>query len=148
MSAEHAVSRRRFTATATAGLALPVLAACGSNGSGGSGTASDTSSDSGSPTAAKGTVLATTSEIPVDGCAVFAAERVVVTQPTQGEFRAFSSVCTHQGCAVSPSTDGEIPCNCHGSRFSLQDGSVITGPATAPLPKVSITVKGDNITLA
>ena len=148
MSAEHAVSRRRFTATATAGLALPVLAACGSNGSGGSGTASDTSSDSGSPSAAEGTVLATTSEIPVDGCAVFAAERVVVTQPTQGEFKAFSSVCTHQGCAVSPSTDGEIPCNCHGSRFSLQDGSVITGPATAPLPKVSITVKGDNITLA
>jgi Rieske Fe-S protein len=145
MSAEHAVSRRRFTATATAGLALPVLAACGSNGSG---TASDTSSGSGSPAAAKGTVLASTSEIPVDGCAVFAAEKVVVTQPTQGEFKAFSSVCTHQGCAVSPSTDGEIPCNCHGSRFSLQDGSVITGPATAPLPKVPITVKGDNITLA
>jgi Rieske Fe-S protein len=143
MSAEHPVSRRRFTATAGAGLALPVLAACGSSGSG---TGTDTSSST--PSGAAGTVLASTSEIPVDGCAVFAAEKVVVTQPAQGEFKAFSSVCTHQGCAVSPSTDGEIPCNCHGSRFSLQDGSVITGPATAPLPEVPITVKGDSIRLA
>jgi Rieske Fe-S protein len=142
-------SRRRFTATAaTAGLALPVLAACGS---GDSGTASDSSSsDSGSstPTASKGTVLASTSEVPVDGCAVFAEQKVVVTQPTKGDFRAFSSVCTHQGCAVSPSTDGEIPCNCHGSRFSLEDGSVLNGPATSPLPEVKIAVKGDSITLA
>ena len=145
----HCVSRRRLTATAaTAGLALPVLAACSS---GDSGTASDSSSsDSGSstPTASKGTVLASTSEVPVDGCAVFAEQKVVVTQPTKGDFRAFSSVCTHQGCAVSPSTDGEIPCNCHGSRFSLEDGSVLNGPATSPLPEVKIAVKGDSITLA
>ena len=147
----HPVSRRRFTTTAaTAGLALPVLAACGS-GSGDSGTASDSStSDSASstPTDSKGTVLASTSEVPVNGCAVFAAQKVVVTQPTEGDFKAFSSVCTHQGCAVSPSTDGEIPCNCHGSRFSLEDGSVLNGPATSPLPEVKIAVKGDNIQLA
>jgi Rieske Fe-S protein len=147
-STGHAVSRRRFTATATAGLALPVLAACGS---GGSGSGSDASSDSGSsstPTAAKGTVLASTSDVPVNGCAVFDEQKVVVTQPTEGDFKAFSSVCTHQGCAVSPSTDGEIPCNCHGSRFSLEDGSVLDGPATSPLPEVPITVKGDSIRLA
>ncbi len=49
---------------------------------------------------------------------------------------------------MSSSSEGDIPCNCHGSRFSLEDGSVITGPATAPLPSVTISVEGDSITLA
>jgi Rieske Fe-S protein len=155
MSTEHVVSRRRFTATASAGLALPVLAACGADDSGtgtdtspeGSGAAPSDSAGEGGGAAAGG-ALASTADIPVGGCAVFESEKVVVTQPTEGDFKAFSSTCTHQGCAVSASTDGEIPCNCHGSRFSLEDGSVITGPATAPLDEVAITVDGDSISLA
>jgi Rieske Fe-S protein len=158
MSTEHPLTRRSFTATATAGLTLPVLAACGSD-DGGTATdtsaePSDTSSSSGGDGGAGGTggsageVLASTSDVPVGGCAVFESEKVVVTQPTEGEFKAFSSTCTHQGCAVSSSSDGEIPCNCHGSRFSLEDGSVLNGPATAPLGEVAITVEGDSITLA
>jgi nitrite reductase/ring-hydroxylating ferredoxin subunit len=157
MSTEHPLTRRRFTATATAGLALPVLAACGSDDGGtGSDTSSaepsDTSSspagDGGGAGGSAGAVLASTSDVPVGGCAVFESEKVVVTQPTEGEFKAFSSTCTHQGCAVSSSSDGEIPCNCHGSRFSLEDGSVLNGPATSPLAEVEITVEGDSITLA
>lgn len=156
MSSEHAVTRRRFTATASAGLALPVLASCGSDDTG---TASDDSSsettstpssngNGGGGAAGGGAALASTSDIPVGGCAVFESEKVVVTQPTEGDFKAFSSTCTHQGCAVSASTEGEIPCNCHGSRFSLEDGSVLNGPATSPLGEVAITVDGDSITLA
>jgi Rieske Fe-S protein len=155
MSTEHHVSRRRFTATASAGLALPVLAACGADdtgtatdNSGSAGSSSESSNGTGGGSAAGGAALASTADIPVGGCAVFESDKVVVTQPTEGDFKAFSSTCTHQGCAVSASTDGEIPCNCHGSRFSLEDGSVITGPATAPLEEVAITVDGDSITLA
>jgi nitrite reductase/ring-hydroxylating ferredoxin subunit len=156
MSSEHSVTRRRFTATASAGLALPVLAACGSDdtgaasdGSSSEPTSTPSSSDNGGGGAAGGgAALASTSDIPVGGCAVFESEKVVVTQPTEGDFKAFSSTCTHQGCAVSASTEGEIPCNCHGSRFSLEDGSVLNGPATSPLGEVAITVDGDSITLA
>jgi Rieske Fe-S protein len=156
MSTEHPLTRRRFAATATAGLTLPVLAACGSDDGGtGSDTSSAEPSDSstspdggGGTGGSAGAVLASTSDVPVGGCAVFESEKVVVTQPTEGEFKAFSSTCTHQGCAVSSSSDGEIPCNCHGSRFSLEDGSVLDGPATAPLGEVAITVEGDSITLA
>ena len=156
MSSEHSVTRRRFTATASAGLALPVLAACGSDdtgaasdGSSSEPTSTPSSSDNGGGGAAGGgAALASTSDIPVGGCAVFEAEKVVVTQPTEGDFKAFSSTCTHQGCAVSASTEGEIPCNCHGSRFSLEDGSVLNGPATSSLGEVAITVDGDSITLA
>ena len=74
--------------------------------------------------------------------------KVVVTQPTEGDFKAFSAVCTHQGCAVKSSTDGNIPCPCHGSTFSLEDGSVITGPATTGLEAVEIAVDGDAISRA
>ena len=75
-------------------------------------------------------MLTTTSEIPVGGGTIFADEQVVVTQPTEGEFKAFTAVCTHQGCHVSSVSDGTINCACHGSQFSIDDGSVEPGPAT------------------
>ncbi len=83
--------------------------------------------------------------MPVGGCFVVSAAKIVLTQPTEGDFKAFTAVCTHQGCLVETSTDGEIPCPCHGSRFSLDDGSPQSGPATAALAPVEITVDGDSI---
>jgi Rieske Fe-S protein len=91
--------------------------------------------------------LAATGDIPVGGGAVFEAEGVVLTQPTPGEFRAFSAVCTHQGCVVADVVGGTINCNCHGSKFGL-DGSVANGPATKPLPERAVRVSGDQISLA
>ena len=76
------------------------------------------------------------------------AAKVVVTQPTEGDFKAFTAVCTHQGCLVETSTEGDIPCPCHSSKFSLEDGSPVSGPASAPLAPVEITVDGDSIALA
>jgi Rieske Fe-S protein len=73
---------------------------------------------------------------------------VVVTQPTAGTYKAFSSKCTHQGCAVSSISNGVIVCPCHKSEFSVTDGSVKKGPATQALPAEQITVSGDSITLA
>ncbi|WP_030212704.1 Rieske (2Fe-2S) protein [Streptomyces bikiniensis] len=95
-----------------------------------------------------GEALARTSEIPVGGGTVFREEKVVVTQPTAGEFKAFSAVCTHQGCLVDKVADGTIDCPCHGSKFRVADGSVVTGPATRPLPAEQIIVSGETITLA
>ncbi|RSS46333.1 Rieske (2Fe-2S) protein [Streptomyces sp. WAC08241] len=95
-----------------------------------------------------GEALARTSGIPVGGGAVFPEEKVVVTQPAAGEFKAFSAVCTHQGCLVNKVADGTIDCPCHGSKFRVADGSVVTGPATRPLPAERIIVSGETITLA
>ena len=88
-----------------------------------------------------------TSDIEVGGGTIFPEDQVVITQPSDGEFRCFSAVCTHQGCIVSSVSDGTINCECHGSAFSITDGSVVTGPATAPLAEEQITVEGDAITL-
>jgi Rieske Fe-S protein len=92
--------------------------------------------------------LAATSAIPVGGGKIFSAEKVVVTQPATGHFRAFSAVCTHQGCLVDQVAGGTIDCPCHGSQFSIKNGSVVAGPAPRPLPGRPITVAGGKITLA
>ncbi|MFD3660485.1 Rieske (2Fe-2S) protein [Streptomyces sp. NPDC058659] len=101
-----------------------------------------------SPTTTAAPPLATTSEIPVGGGTVFTEAKVVVTQPTAGEFKAFSAVCTHQGCLVNKVADGTIDCPCHGSKYRIADGSVAAGPAPRPLPAEQINVSGDSITLA
>ena len=71
----------------------------------------------------------------------------MITQPTAGEFKAFSSICTHQNCPVADVTD-TINCTCHGSKFSIADGSVLNPPATNPLGERTVTVDGDNLTVA
>ena len=148
--------RRALSGTAAIAVGVPVLAACGSDGtdsasdpatSGSSDPTSDpTSSESSGSGGAE--ALASAADVPVGGCFVVSAAKVVVTQPTEGDFKAFSAVCTHQGCLVETSSEGTIPCPCHSSMFSLEDGSPISGPASAPLESVAITVDGDSITRA
>ncbi len=77
-------------------------------------------------------------KVPVGGGVVLEAERLVVTQPQQGVFKAFSAVCTHQGCIVTSVADGVIECGCHGSRFRAADGSVAGGPANRPLREIAV----------
>lgn len=148
------ISRRALGGLAAAGASLPLLAACGNNGPD---TATDPSGTSTSAPAAGGTspgsgagggdALAKTSDIEVGGGEIFQDQEVVVTQPKAGEFKCFTAVCSHQGCIVSDVSDGTINCACHGSQYSIEDGSVVTGPATFPLAAEPITVSGDEITL-
>jgi Rieske Fe-S protein len=152
------LNRRSVLGGATAAaIGLPVLAACGSDdpdsatdpaSSPTSSSSTDDGSEAPDDAGAGAGALAATGDIPVGGCAVFAEQKCVVTQPSKGDFKAFTSVCTHQGCTVSAGTDGVIPCSCHGSQFSIEDGSVVQGPATSPLAAVAITVDGDSIVLA
>ena len=69
----------------------------------------------------------------------------VVTQPSSGSFKAFSNVCTHQGCMLTKVSGGTMNCPCHGSKFSITDGSVQAGPAPKPLPSKTVTVSGSNL---
>src|SRR6201982_4243949 len=77
----------------------------------------------------KGTVLGAASDIPVGGGAIYAAAKVVVTQPASGQYKAFSAVCTHVGCLVNKVTSGTIGCPCHGSEFKITNGAVVAGAA-------------------
>ena len=93
-------------------------------------------------------VLARTTDIPVGGGKVLTDKKIVITQPQAGSFDAFTAVCTHQGCIVGSVAGGTINCPCHGSKFSIADGSVVNGPATSPLAPVSIKVQGTSIVQA
>ena len=126
-----------------AGLVLTAgaLAACGNGGD--KAAAKSEGSKTSAPAAPDG-AIAKTSDVPV-GSGVIVGD-LVITQPTAGDFKGFSSTCTHKGCAVNKVADGTIDCPCHGSKFGL-DGSVVTGPATAPLEAKNISVRGDSIVL-
>jgi Rieske Fe-S protein len=94
-----------------------------------------------------GTPLGAASSVPVGGGRVFTAQKVVVTQPTAGHFKAFSAVCTHKGCTVNKVSGGTIDCPCHGSKFSITDGSVQDGPADEPLPAKNVNAAGGTLRL-
>lgn len=87
----------------------------------------------------------TVADIPVGGGVVVSEPPVVLTQPTAGEVKAFTSICPHQGCKVSEVTNNEIYCPCHGSKFSAVDGSVIQGPATEGLAAAAVAVDGTKV---
>lgn len=92
--------------------------------------------------------FAKTSDIPVGGGKIFEDQKIVVTQPTAGQFKCFTAVCTHAGCVVGDVSGGTINCPCHGSKFKVADGSVAAGPAGKALKAVAIKVNGDSITKA
>jgi Rieske Fe-S protein len=91
--------------------------------------------------------LAATSKIPVGSGTIFPGPQVVVTQPTAGEFKVFSAVCTHMGCIVNQISNGTIDCPCHGSQYSITTGAVVAGPAPRPLPAKQFQVSGGSIFL-
>lgn len=95
----------------------------------------------------QGEQLVAVSEIPVEGGVVISEPPVVVVQPTDGDIKAFSAVCPHQGCLVSSVEANEIFCPCHGSLFSAEDGAVLAGPANTGLPAVAVRVQDDSVFL-
>lgn len=110
--------------------------------------AGDGGETKGSGDAPAAAAIAQAGDIPKGGGKILESEKIVITQPVAGEFKAFSAVCTHQGCTVGSVSGGTINCPCHGSKFSIKDGSVAAGPASEPLAETKISVDGDNITLA
>ncbi|MGZ4429748.1 MAG: Rieske (2Fe-2S) protein [Nocardioidaceae bacterium] len=157
------VTRRMLLrGAAVSGVALPLLAACGGGsgdtsggsaggssaggGTGGGGNGGGTGGG-GNGGGGGGSVTVAESKVPVGGGTILAQQKVVVTQPTKGEFKAFSAICTHAGCTVGQVSGGEIICPCHGSQYSIKDGSVTAGPAPSPLPAKKVSVKGGQISV-
>jgi nitrite reductase/ring-hydroxylating ferredoxin subunit len=92
--------------------------------------------------------LTTTAQVPEGGGTIINGSNIVITQPAAGTFKGFSAVCTHAGCIVNSVSDGTINCPCHGSKFSIKDGSVVHGPALSPLAGVNIKLEGTSIVKA
>jgi Rieske Fe-S protein len=153
-------SRRTLLACTGAAGAAAVLAGCARGNSSSVGIAASQPVQGNSTTAAQAgsgssaaapnqpPALARISDVPVGGGKILADKKIVITQPRADSFEAFTAVCTHGGCTVSSVSDGTINCPCHGSKFSVTNGSVVSGPAASPLAPVSITVQGSSIVQA
>ncbi|MEU4110515.1 Rieske (2Fe-2S) protein [Streptomyces sp. NPDC027717] len=142
-------TRRTLLATGAATLAVCCVG-CGDDGGSSSAAASTSPGESSSASSGSGDgrALGSVGEIPEGGGKIFTAEKVVVTQPAKGEYKAFSAICTHQGCTLNKVADGTVDCPCHGSKFRISDGSVAHGPATEPLAAKEIMVHGNSIHLS
>lgn len=127
-SAAPTVAQAQSTAAA------PVVTAAASNAA-----ATSTAPPVATAPVDRGVRLGKASVVPVGGGTVFAAQRVVVTQPQAGRYVGLSAVCTHQGCVVADVDGGTINCPCHGSRYHL-DGTVARGPAPRSLALRRVTV--------
>ncbi|MEV5002317.1 Rieske (2Fe-2S) protein [Nocardioides sp. LML1-1-1.1] len=151
--------RRALSGAATLGIGVPLLAACGDDGgtTAGDPATSEAPTSSGAPSSAATTETATggssaaadglvaAADVPVGGGVILKDDEIVVTQPEAGEFKAFSAICTHQGCLVSSVEDSKIVCACHGSTFDITDGSPQGGPAQTALSAVKVSVSGDQV---
>ncbi|MFJ8213102.1 Rieske (2Fe-2S) protein [Streptomyces sp. NPDC096033] len=137
MSASQPAARRTVLkgAAALAGAvgAGAALSACSTEGGSGAG----------GPAVPKEPVeLGAAAEVPVGGAKLFREQKVVVSCPAEGQYKAFSAQCTHAGCVLDKIDKGEGNCPCHGSRFDVTTGKVLRGPASDPLP--SVPVKAEN----
>lgn len=93
----------------------------------------------------KGQVIARTADVPVGGGTIVRRWKIVVTQPSEGVYKAFSASCPHRGCAVGVPRDNVMICPCHGSEFDAGTGKALKGPATGALLAYQVRVEGDGI---
>ncbi|MEO6501116.1 MAG: Rieske (2Fe-2S) protein [Jatrophihabitantaceae bacterium] len=159
MSTEHnedhsraaGVSRRSVLAVGAVGIPGIALIGCSQAKSPAREPAAGTSVPAGagntaSSSAGSGKALAKLSDIKV-GEAISAkgpdGADIIITRPTETTVAAYSAICTHEGCTVSPAGK-ELDCPCHGSVFDLK-GAVMNGPARRPLDTVKVALSGDDV---
>jgi cytochrome b6-f complex iron-sulfur subunit len=165
------ISRERFIRLGTAlgvGAAGASLAACGGGassggGSGGKKSGGDSggygggnsgggSPDKGSKAASSSdkAAIAAESDVATGSAVTFkdAGNPAVLVHLNNGDFVAYSAVCTHQGCTVAYK-NGQLACPCHGSVFDPAKGAeVVAGPAPKPLTEIPVKVEGGEVVKA
>ncbi len=73
---------------------------------------------------------------------------IIVFRTGDNTYMALSKVCTHNQCTVTYShTDGDVPCPCHGSRFTTA-GVVTSGPAMSNLKSYTVNKEGSTLVLS
>ena len=75
-------------------------------------------------------------------------QSLIVIHPSDTQYVALSSICTHQSCIVGYNSNYKrIVCPCHGSQYDL-NGKVLVGPAPRSLKKYTVTLDGSTLVIA
>lgn len=140
------MQRRDFisnlTQTATGVTAVSLLAACSKS--------SGSPSGNNNPGGGTHTLISANLDTEIDsvGDSKVSGTNIVIREATTNDassFKAFSLVCTHQGCTVNYDDSGNVfNCPCHGSKYD-GNGNVLNGPATKALAKLKVTVTGSEL---
>lgn len=73
----------------------------------------------------------------------FGNRPAILVRTAEGDFKAFSAVCTHLECTVQYQAEtSQIWCACHNGFYDLS-GAVVSGPPPRPLESFSVAVRGD-----
>ena len=121
---------RVLAAGAVAGVAGPLLTACGRD------TANETHETA--STATQQSTIVDVSSVAADGESIVTPTNgpdgapILIVRRSADEYLALSMQCTHEGCPINPPVRGVMMCPCHGSQFDL-NGQVRRGPAQYPL---------------
>ncbi len=168
--AEERLSRARFirlgAALGVGGASASMIAACGGGESGGGGggekTGAGATQASGEKTGAGetegyqaggagGDAIAQEAEVAPGSAVNFTDESgqpAVLVHLENGDFAAYSAVCTHQRCTVAY-RGGQLACPCHGSVFDPENGAaVVNGPAQTPLTEIPVEVRDGQVVRA
>jgi Rieske Fe-S protein len=138
-------SRRRLLQVGGAGLLVTgALAACGDDDDDDDGPEVEPGSGAARGSGG-GAVEVPAAEVPEGGAVFREGDHVIVSQPSPGDFRAFDATCPHEGCAVSRTDGADLLCPCHGSRFRMDTGEVVRGPAERALTGLTVEVEGDTV---
>lgn len=142
------ISRRTVVASGLAATGAVTLAACAAEPEPAETTPPSATVEDTPEELAGEILLGSTSEVMVGSGSKFMVDEsltILVTQPREGVFRAFSAKCTHAGCIVNGIRDEQIACGCHGARFSPDTGEPVSGPAKSPLGKIQLEVRGSDL---
>ncbi|MFG2355723.1 Rieske (2Fe-2S) protein [Streptomyces sp. NPDC048521] len=136
MPARPSTSRRTvLRGAAVAPVAGLGLAACSAPGDG----------DSAAATPTAPVDLGAENEISKGGAKLYRDHNVVVSRDGDGTLKAYSTVCTHAGCAINKLQGTTLICPCHGSQFDAVTGEVVQAPATEPLTELSVKAANGRI---
>jgi Rieske Fe-S protein len=75
----------------------------------------------------------------------FGSRPALLVRTADGNFQAFSAVCTHLNCTVQYREDlHQIWCACHNGLYDLE-GRNVSGPPPRPLEKYEVHVQGEDV---
>jgi Rieske Fe-S protein len=78
----------------------------------------------------------------------FGSRPVLLIRVGEGEWRAFSAMCTHLNCTVQyQETSHQIWCACHNGFYDL-NGRVVSGPPPRPLEEYRVHVRGEDVVVS
>jgi len=75
----------------------------------------------------------------------FGSKPALLVRTPDGEFKAFSAVCTHLNCTVQYREDlHQIWCACHNGLYDLA-GRNVSGPPPRPLDAFEVHLQGEDV---